>query len=334
MDPLAGLLDGPRARGAFLLRVAVDPPWSIRVADRAPLSLVAVVHGRAHLRAAGTAPQDLGPGDVALLRGPHPYTFADSPDTPVRVVIGPQGPHTSAQHCAAADGGPLAETTWLGTRTWGTNPQGAARLLVGTYNLGTEVGRRILTALPPAVVLGAGAWRSPLVGVLDEEIDRDEPGQEVVLDRLLDLLLISAVRAWFSRPAPEAPAWYRAQGDPVVGPALRLLHEEPARPWTVADLAARTGVSRATLARRFAEVVGEPPMAYLTGWRLALAADLLREPEVTVTAVARRVGYATPFALSAAFKRRYGVSPQQHRRAHAPEPDTAPDVEAAPQPVP
>lgn len=296
--------------------------------DRAPLSLVAVVHGEAHLSAAGTGPQRLGPGDVALLRGPQPYTFADSPATPVQVVIGPERPGTPGQHCSTVDGRPLADSMRLGVRTWGTNPQGSVRLLVGTYCLGTEVGRRILSALPPAVVLTAGMWRSPLVGVLDEEIDRDEPGQEVVLDRLLDLLLISAVRAWFSRPDPDAPAWYRAQGDPVVGPALRLLHEEPARPWTVADLAERTGVSRATLARRFAEVVGEPPMAYLTGWRLALAADLLREPEVTVTAAARRVGYATPFALSAAFKRRYGVSPQQHRRAHVPAPDPVP------QPVP
>jgi AraC-like DNA-binding protein len=101
----------------------------------------------------------------------------------------------------------------------------------------------------------------------------------------------------------------------VVGAALRLLHDEPAHPWTVAALAARTGVSRAALARRFSDLVGEPPMTYLTDLRLALAADLLREPDATVAAVARRVGYGSAFALSAAFKRERGVSPQEHRAA-------------------
>jgi AraC-like DNA-binding protein len=102
-----------------------------------------------------------------------------------------------------------------------------------------------------------------------------------------------------------------------------MLHDDPARPWTVAALAAAVGVSRAALARRFTTLVGEPPMVYLTGWRLALAADLLREPDATVAAVARRVGYGSPFALSAAFKRVRGVSPQQHRR-RVPAPVAAP----------
>jgi AraC-like DNA-binding protein len=99
----------------------------------------------------------------------------------------------------------------------------------------------------------------------------------------------------------------------VVGRALRLLHNDPARPWTVAALAAATGTSRAALARRFNELVGEPPMTFLTGWRIALAADLLREPGATVGSVARQVGYGSPFALSTAFKRVRGISPHQHR---------------------
>jgi AraC-like DNA-binding protein len=96
-----------------------------------------------------------------------------------------------------------------------------------------------------------------------------------------------------------------------------MLHNNPAHPWTVATLAAETGVSRAALARHFTELVGEPPISYLTGWRLALAADLLRDPDATVGAVARQVGYGSAFALSAAFKRVRGVSPQEHRAAVA-----------------
>jgi AraC-like DNA-binding protein len=126
-------------------------------------------------------------------------------------------------------------------------------------------------------------------------------------------LLIATLRAWFSRPEAGAPAWYQAHSDPVVGRALRVLHNEPASPWTVATLAERVGVSRAALARRFTELVGEPPMTYLTGWRLAMAADLLREPDATVGSVARRVGYGSAFALSTAFKRERGVSPQEYR---------------------
>ena len=158
-------------------------------------------------------------------------------------------------------------------------------------------------------------WESPLAGLLAAEVERDAPGQEAVLDRLLDLLLITALRAWFARPQARPPAWYAASADPVVGRALGLLHHNPAPPWTVAALARATGVSRATLARRFTDLVGEPPMSFLTGWRLALAADLLRDPDTTLGAVARQVGYGSPFALSTAFKRAHGVSPRVHRTA-------------------
>src|SRR6266540_6030447 len=113
------------------------------------------------------------------------------------------------------------------------------------------------------MVLAHDAWDSTVVSLLGDEIVKDDPGQEAVLDRLLDLLLVAVLRAWFSRPEAEAPAWYRAYGDPVVGRALRMLHNHPAHPWTVAKLAAEAGVSRAALARRFTELVGEPPMTFL-----------------------------------------------------------------------
>jgi AraC-like DNA-binding protein len=186
-------------------------------------------------------------------------------------------------------------------------------MLTGTYVLEGEVSRRLLRALPPLLVLPDDAWDCPLIPLLADEIVKDDPGQEAVLDRLLDLLLIAVLRAWFARPEAEAPGWYRAYGDPVVGRALRLLHHNPAEAWTVASLADAAGVSRAALARRFNELVGEPPMTFLAGWRIALAADLLHEPGATVGSVAEQVGYGSPFALSTAFKRVRGISPQQHR---------------------
>ncbi|HEV8526256.1 MAG TPA: AraC family transcriptional regulator [Actinomycetes bacterium] len=309
MDALTGLLDGPRARGAFLLQAMLEPPWSVRIKDEAPLSLVAVVRGSAWVMYDDGDPVPLHWGDVLIARGPDPYTFADDPATEPQVVIHP------GQHCTTPDGEDLAQPMDLGVRTWGNRRDGSTTLLIGTYQLRGEVTQRLLGALPRDLVLPDEGWDSPLISMLRDEIVKTDPGQEAVLDRLLDLLLISALRAWFSRPEAEAPAWYRAQSDPVVGRALSMLHNNPEHPWMVSSLAEAVGVSRAALARRFTELVGEPPMTFLTGWRLALAADLLRDPDTTVGAAARRVGYSSAFALSAAFKRVRGISPQQYRSA-------------------
>jgi AraC-like DNA-binding protein len=200
-----------------------------------------------------------------------------------------------------------------GVRTWGNDPNGSTLMLVGAYESPGDISDRLLRALPPILSLSNDTWDSPLVELLCDEMAKDAPGQAAVLDRLIDLLLIAILRAWFTRPEAETPAWYRAQSDPVVSGALQAMHRDPAHPWTLAKLAAEIGVSRAALARRFHDVVGESPMKFLTTWRLALAADLLCEPEATVGTVAEKVGYSTPFALSTAFKRVRGISPQEHR---------------------
>lgn len=308
MDALTGLLEGPKARGAFLIKSVFSPPWALRVEDRAPISLVTMVRGDAWVLPDRSTPALLRPGDVAVLRGPDPYTIADEQDTGVQIVVGPE------QRCNTTEGEDVTDTMALGVRTWGdTLGQGSSVMLSGTYQAPSEIGRRLLNALPALLVRPAGAEDNALVALLAEEISRDEPGQELVLDRLLDLLFVSVLRTWLAEPGAGAPAWYRAQSDPTVGPALRLLHDNPGQAWTVESLARKVGVSRAGLARRFTAVVGEPPMSYLATWRLTLAADLLREPDATVATVARRVGYSSAFALSAAFKRVRGMSPQEYR---------------------
>ncbi|WP_111831581.1 AraC family transcriptional regulator [Actinomadura madurae] len=312
MDALADLLDGPRARGAFMLRVALASPWSIRIQDEAPLCLLSMIRDDAWLLPDDGEPQRVVPGDMVIFRGPDHYTVSDDPATEPQIVIHP------GQRCTTPDGMSLSGAMDLGVRAWGNDPDGSTVMLIGAYQMRGAVTRRLLSALPAMAVVRGDTWRSPLVGVLQEEIGKDEPGQDVVLDRLLDLLLIATLRAWFSRPDAEAPGWYRAHGDAVVGPALRLLHEDLSHPWTVADLAARVGVSRAALAQRFTREIGEPPMSYLTGVRLAQAADLLRESDATLDAVARQVGYGNAFALSTAFKRVHGVSPQEYRTGAVP----------------
>jgi AraC-like DNA-binding protein len=311
MDALANLLAGPRARRAFKLRAILDPPWSVRVQDRAPLCVVAIAKGDPWVVPDRGDAVQLHRADVAIMRGPDPYTFTDEPDTPRQVVIQP-GPRRTTP-----EGHELPTPTDLGVRTWGSRRDASATMLIGKYQARTEISQRLLRALPPLLVVPG---QSSLVALLSEEMAKDVSGQEVVLDRVLDLLLVAVLRTWFARSGAQAPGWYRALGDPVVGPVLRLMHGHPEHNWTVASLATRVGVSRAALARRFMLLVGEPPMAYLTGWRLDLAADLLLQTDDTVDAVAHRVGYGSASALSVAFRRVRGISPQQHRET---EPSTA-----------
>jgi AraC-like DNA-binding protein len=308
VDALAAFLDGPRARAAFLMKVVLEPPWSMRIEDEAPLAVVAITHGEAWLvHAELSDPVALAAGDVVIVRGPDPYVVAHRPDAEPTIVIDVGG------DCHTLDGASLIEAMDLGVRTWGNRADGADVMLVGTYQTDGEVSRWLLDALPHVVVLRATEWDSPIVPLLAAEIVKEEPGQQVVLDRLLDLLLVTALRAAFAMDSLAVPAWFRANADPLVGRVVRLMQNEPATPWTVATLASAVGVSRALLARRFHEIVGAPPMSFLTSWRMALAADLITERDATVSAIAREVGYGSPFTFSTAFKRTYGVSPKAYR---------------------
>ncbi|WP_067469350.1 AraC family transcriptional regulator [Nocardia amamiensis] len=310
MDVLASLLEGPRARGAFVMCSLLDPPWSLRIQDQSPLTVLSMIRGGAWIVTDEGAPRQLGAGDVAIFRGPAPYTVADDPATEPQIVIHP------GQVTKTPDGEILCETLSLGVRQWGTDPEGATMMVTGTYESAGAASDRLLRALPPVIVLQRGDFDSRVLDILVDEANKDQPAQSAVLDRLLDLVLIAALRAWFA--GNDAPAWYHAYGDPLVGKALRLLQHNPAHGWTVAGLADAVGVSRAALARRFTDLVGEPPMAFLTEWRLALAADLLQESDATIEAIARQVGYGSAFALSTAFKRHFGVSPRDHRQGITP----------------
>jgi AraC-like DNA-binding protein len=309
VDPLACLLDGSRARDAFVLRSSFRPPWALRIADQAPLSMMAVVRGTAWITSGAAPAQRLESGDVAVLRGPEPYDVSDSPGRTPQAII------DVGQICRTPPGQAPHSMGPQGVRFWGNSPDGDTMLLTGTYRTHPELSQHLLTNLPPALVLPGAEWSNPLVAYLAQESERDEPGQDAVLDRLLDLLLIAVLRAWFARPGAEAPGWYRAYQDPIVGRVLALIHDQPATPWTLASLASASATSRANLARRFRQLVGESPISYLTNWRVSLAADLLAESNTTIEAIARQVGYGDAFALSAAFKRLRGVSPREHRSA-------------------
>lgn len=308
VDALGSVLNGPRAKDAFLLRVMMSPPWSVRIEDKAPLTIVVTVSGTAAIAFDDGEQANLHPGDVAIIRGPDPYTFGDGSSATTAII-------EEGQRCVSDDGAELADEMCLGIRSWGNSAEGESVSLVGTYGVAGEVSARLLNALPRLILLHDNS--SPLLALLATEMLRDAPGQEVMLDRLLDLVLIDSLRSWFSSTESSGSNWIAAESDPVVGRALTLIHNNPQHPWTVAGLAGQCAVSRAVLAKRFTELVGEPPMAYLTEWRLSLAADLLAGGDLTLDAVAAQVGYSGAYALSAAFKRVRGISPRDYRRSLA-----------------
>lgn len=313
VDALADLLDGVRARTAAFCQAVLEPPWAMRIADEAPLALATALRGHAWIIPGDAEPTLIRTGDVAVIKGPGRYTVGDDPDTPPTTVVHPGNRLTTIDGVDMTDDLRLSPfTSALGPGTDG-GQQGSAIIASGTYQITGDVSGRLLAALPRVLRLPREDARSPIMDLLAAEVTRNEPGQQVVLDRLLDLALIATLRTWFARPEANAPGWYLAHGDPLVGTALRMIHDAPVRPWTVSALATAAGASRAAFARRFTALVGQPPMTYLTRWRLDRATDLLRDTDATVESIARQVGYANASALTVAFKRVRGSTPRQHR---------------------
>lgn len=308
---LSDLLHHARARRTVVRKLVHRPPWSLTYPDPSPLSVVAVLHGRASVRAGGTAPAWLGAGGIALIARAGEYTIAGSPST------APLADLRRGTRRIVADE-PAMTCQNLAPRTYGDGLPDATVMLRGSYELHGKAGCRLLDVLPALATVPAGPRTRPALEMLATEAAREEPGQDAILHRLLDLVLVLALRTWCAGPGQAAPSWHRALGDPAVGSALRFLHDDPARRWTVADLAAKAGMSRAAFAARFARLAGTTPLAYLTGWRMTLAADLLHDTDMTIAAVARAVGYQDAFAFSVAFKRIHGHSPSAWRhRDHA-----------------
>lgn len=233
MDPLADFLDGPRARNAFLLQVLMSPPWSIRVEDDAPLTVVAMLTGSAHFMRQGNEPVRLEPGSLLLIRDSAAYVMADSLEEKPTFFIGID------QNCSGANGEDISQNLRSGLRVWGNDSQGSDSMLVGTYRSSGEVGDVLLSSLPPYVLIKEAD--SSIISLLMREINHDGVAQLSVLDRLLDLLLIGAVRTWTAQ-APDADHnWLTAGRDSAVQQAIRLIHSAPDHTWTVESLAASQG---------------------------------------------------------------------------------------------
>lgn len=306
MDVLSDAIAAMRTGRPHSSRTYRQAPWGMGFAPSNGAGFHVVLQGSAWLLPAGDGaePVALGPGDVVFLAHGRGHGLASAPDAPLEEFV------------------PEPDGAW--PRTWESAGEGATTvLLCGAYQLDKARAHPLLAELPEVVHLparvGEHASLRAAVELLGAELADAQPGSDAVVPALLDTMLLYILRAWWTREQPTGhPAgWAAALRDPAVTAALYAIHDDPGRSWTVGELGARAGLSRAPFARRFTATVGTPPLAYLTWWRMTAAGRLLREEDLPLRQVAERAGYTSEFAFSRAFKREFGVAPGQFRRGVA-----------------
>jgi AraC-like DNA-binding protein len=299
VDVLADLLERSRARGAAFAHSAMRAPWGLAFGGDQALAIHAVVAGDVTLEHDDGHALRLLAGDIVLVRGiAH------------RLVDTPGAPCVDLEQFLATGAVPGTPRRYAN----GPGPP-SSEFFCGAYLFSGDLCGELLAQLPPVAHVRpqAGGPLRLALDLLAQELARDAPGQQTILDRLLDVVLVHALRELFTREGAGAPHWYRALDDPQVGAALRAIHGDPARGWSVGELAGEVGLSRAAFARRFSVLVGEPPLEYLTSWRMALARERLRDGDTGLAMIAQEVGYASEFGFAAAFKRRHGIAPGRWR---------------------
>ncbi len=301
MDPLSDVLDLGRVNGALVASVRARAPWGLDLPQRPAFH--AITSGTAWAQVDDSEPLQLMPGDVLLLPAGARHQLLSEPH-------GTCVPFDSAtkERLMTPDG----------DLTLGAS--GAVTTFVcAAVDYDLDVAEPLMGQLPPVVHVPAdpvgGRDVAAIVELLAMEVGARRPGSRAAAARLIDALLIAAIRHWLDRQADdEVPSWLRALRDPLLARVIAAMHARPAEPWTVESLAREIHVSRATLARRFADVVGEPPLTYLTRWRMHLASQKLKYSTETVDAIAREVGYTSEYAFNRAFARHHGQPPGRYRR--------------------
>lgn len=296
-DPLSKIIALLQPRTVFAKRISGAGRWGVRYSAFGQPSFSAVLEGSCRLALDGVAPVTLEAGDFVLLPATPGFTLSGF--EPVKPEL------IDAQAAAAA---PRAEVRH-GTR--GGRPD--VRLLGGYFVFGSP-DQALLVSLLPALVHVRGVPRlSTLVRLVGEESSEARPGRELVLSRLVEVMLVEALRSTTGEDTP--PGLLRGLADQRLAPALRQLHRQPGRGWSVPELARAAGLSRSSFFERFTRTIGMPPMEYLLAWRMALAKDLLLRRDLGIEEVAERVGYGSASNFSTAFSRHVGQPPSRYARA-------------------
>jgi AraC-like DNA-binding protein len=298
MDAISDMVASYRSGSAFLGTAVLRRPWGLRVDPQRSSAIHVVLEGDCRLRLPDHDDSiRLSRGDVVLVAGGMAHALSD----PLDAEVVPIGDALSAapkhQH------GLAAQTTTL---------------LCAKYQLDEAAPHPVVSLMPPLIQLTREQVdaNQPLrlaLELLRIEAQDARTGAGIIATRLLDSALVLLLRAWIDNQPEGVADWFGALSDPGVARALRLIHAQPAEPWTIAALADRALLSRATFARRFTQLVGEPPLAYVGRWRMTLAAKALRETSRSIEAIARAVGYESAPAFSKAFSRTYAQSPGRYR---------------------
>jgi AraC-like DNA-binding protein len=294
-DPLSEVIALLQPRTVFSKRITGAGRWGVRYEDFGHPSFCAVLEGSCRLAVDGESAIALAAGDFVLLPATPGFTMSSFDSvTPRRID-------------------PRVSPTPEGEVRHGTRHGRPDVRLLGGYFIFDSPDAALLVSLLPALVHVRGAERlSLLVQMVGEESSERRTGGDLVLTRLVEVMLIEALRSTSGENAP--PGLLRGLADARLAPALQRMHGQIARPWTVAELARVAALSRSAFFERFTRMVGQPPMEYLLAWRMAVAKDLLRRHDVGVAEVARRVGYGSASAFSTAFSRQVGQPPARYAR--------------------
>jgi len=310
MDVLTDVLESIRVRSFISGRLELSAPWGVRKDSGHPGFFV-VTRGSCWLDVDGGPTRvQLSGGDFVLLPKAQGHSLRDALDTPVRSMMDVLRDCPMRKGCQPGGvfqyGGGGAVTTVVG----------------GRFEIENADNNPLLASLPPIIhIEGDGGspvqWLETTLQFVAAEMAAGQPGTSTIVSRLADILFVQAIRAHLTRCQSRGNGWLRALVDPQVGQALALIHEQPDAAWTVESLAARVAMSRSAFAARFAHLVEEPPLTYLTRWRMIKAAGLLRTGTASIGEIAARVGYDAEAAFSKAFKRWNGVAPGAYRRQPA-----------------
>ena len=327
-DTLSDLLRAVRLHGAVFYYVKGYPPWVVEnphVSEIIPaimpgaehmIEFHALVNGSCWAGVSGEPPIQMGAGDVVLFPQDDPHTMSSAPGirAPNEATAffysqrPPQLPY--ALSIKAAD---------LTMTHVDDDPNDSAKVVCGFLGLDVRPFNPLLSALPrvlrvSAGALGADSWVTTLLRAVVTESDAKRPGGEAVLARMSEMLFVEALRRHIDSLPEEQTGWLAGTRDPAVGRALALIHEKPSKAWTMERLSEDVGMSRSSLHERFVQFIGQPPMQYLTSWRMQLASGMLRDTSAKLMEVAQDVGYESEAAFSRAFKRVSGLSPGAWRR--------------------
>jgi AraC-like DNA-binding protein len=315
MDAFSEVLGGVRLKGAVFFRAVFSAPWDLaspHSSEFAPLLAPGAKHlilyhfvvgGSLRATVRGGPTVDLTPGDLVVFPHGDPHDLGS-------------GPGGAAVDEAAV----MNKVASRDLRPLALGGGGAATELVcGYLACDPLLCGPILQGLPPMLKVhvradGAGQWLEQSILHLAEEAASHHPGSDVMLAKLSEALFVDTLRRYVAGLPDHATGWLAGARDAAVGRALALLHHRPHHAWTIAELAEAVGVSRSVLVDRFTRYLGEPPMSYLTGWRLRLAAEALTTTPRAVGDIAADVGYESEAAFNRAFKRAFGLPPATFRR--------------------